>query len=110
MTPRPNHLTKPEILSLWKNSRKAQDSLFRIMWQPQTTHKIKWLVKVGVSASKKATHRNRSRRLVDEALKAAVQQHTGSGTTLLLIVKRDLYLKNLAEVKTLLKPLLNQVL
>ena len=76
---------------------------------PNTNSQLKWAVKVPLSVNKKATYRNRNRRIIDEAIKNQAYKKTQRGINMLVLVKKDLHLKNRDEIKGLVTEILMQL-
>ncbi len=110
MTPRAHRLTKQEIFEVWKKHRSVADSHFRVLLQYQNHGQFKWQTKVEVKAHKKSAYRHRSRRLVDEVVKAFAKRYQGQGINLLILVKKDLHEHKLGEVQQKLQSLLERMI
>jgi len=107
MLPKPNRLPSYEIPHVLKHGKRITEGSLVIVYQKNSLEHSRFAFVVPTSVDKRATVRNRMKRLLREAVQSLLGQITG-GLDMVTMVRRDISGLRLPKVQDLLKTILVQ--
>lgn len=90
---------KKQISLVFKTGKRLQGSFFSLIYLPKSDNKFKAVFLIAKKVSKKATRRNRMRRLLSEAIRQIQKEKNLPGINLVVRVLNDPKEVNVGDIK-----------